>query len=181
MGEPYLWRLYMASDLQERHEEYYIADWLKTLLGTRVYSAWSPIMQLQERQEVYLRLYHWRLYGTGVCIATEKAGDIQHWWFMWDFTVTEKVDEILHSSRLTGFDTPFIMGSAKCKIEWNDNFDVTYLELYGLATWTFEHEFKKYFSRHAKRWYSHENIVSLSVALTWHLSTCILAKKRMPN
>ena len=30
--------------------------------------------------------------------------------------------------RLAGFDAPFNMGSAECKIEWNDNFDVTYLK-----------------------------------------------------
>ena len=30
--------------------------------------------------------------------------------------------------RLAGFDAPFNMGSAECKIEWNDNFDATYLK-----------------------------------------------------
>ena len=28
--------------------------------------------------------------------------------------------------RLAGFDAPFNMGSAECKIEWNDNFEATY-------------------------------------------------------
>ena len=27
-----------------------------------------------------------------------------------------------------GFDAPFNMGSARCKIEWNDNFEATYLK-----------------------------------------------------
>ena len=40
---------------------------------------------------------------------------------------------------------------------------------------------KNILSQHAKSWYSRENIVLLSVVLTWHLGTCILAKKRMPN
>ena len=31
-------------------------------------------------------------------------------------------------SRLAGFDAPFNMGSARCKIEWNDNFEATYLK-----------------------------------------------------
>ena len=31
-------------------------------------------------------------------------------------------------SRLDGFDAPFNMGSARCKIEWNDNFEATYLK-----------------------------------------------------
>ena len=30
--------------------------------------------------------------------------------------------------RLAGFDAPFNMGSAECKIEWSDNFDATYLK-----------------------------------------------------
>ena len=40
---------------------------------------------------------------------------------------------------------------------------------------------KNILSQHAKSWYSRENIVLLSVVLTWHLGTCIPAKKRMPN
>ena len=31
-------------------------------------------------------------------------------------------------SGLAGFDAPFNMGSARCKIEWNDNFEATYLK-----------------------------------------------------
>ena len=31
-------------------------------------------------------------------------------------------------SRLAGFDARFNMGSARCKIEWNDNFGATYLK-----------------------------------------------------
>ena len=31
-------------------------------------------------------------------------------------------------SRLAGFDALFNMGSARCKIEWNDNFEATYLK-----------------------------------------------------
>ena len=31
-------------------------------------------------------------------------------------------------SRLAGFDAPFNMGSPRCKIEWNDNFEATYLK-----------------------------------------------------
>ena len=31
-------------------------------------------------------------------------------------------------SRLAGFDAPFNMGSARCKIEWNDNFEAIYLQ-----------------------------------------------------
>ena len=31
-------------------------------------------------------------------------------------------------SRLAGFDAPFNMGSARCKIEWNDNFEAIYLK-----------------------------------------------------
>ena len=31
-------------------------------------------------------------------------------------------------SRLAGFDASFNMGSARCKIEWNDNFEATYLK-----------------------------------------------------
>ena len=40
---------------------------------------------------------------------------------------------------------------------------------------------KNILSQRAKSWYSRENIVLLSVVLTWHLGTCIPAKKRMPN
>ena len=40
---------------------------------------------------------------------------------------------------------------------------------------------KNILSQHAKSWYLRENIVLLSVVLTWHLGTCIPAKKRMPN
>ena len=72
--------------------------------------------------------------------------------------------------------------SALCKIEWNDNFEATYQELHGLTTWTFEHDFKKHLSQHAKSWYAHENnTVLLSIVLhVWYLVTCIPAKKRMP-
>ena len=40
---------------------------------------------------------------------------------------------------------------------------------------------KNILSQHAKSWYSRENIVLLSVVLTWHLGKCIPAKKRMHN
>ena len=37
-------------------------------------------------------------------------------------------DDSGRGSRLAGFDAPFNMGSARCKIEWNDNFEATYLK-----------------------------------------------------
>ena len=40
---------------------------------------------------------------------------------------------------------------------------------------------KNVLSQHVKSWYSRENIVLLSVVLTWHLGKCIPAKKRMPD
>ena len=84
--------------------------------------------------------------------------------------------------RLAEFDAPFNMGSAECKIEWNDNFDATYLGTKRNDNMNFSTRIQKnILSQHAKSWYSRENIVLLSVVLTCHLGTCIPAKKRMPN
>ena len=69
-----------------------------------------------------------------------------------------------------------------CKIEWNDKFTDTYFKNY--MDWQYEllDTIQIIFlSQHAKTWYSHENIVLLSVVLTWRLGTSIQAKKRMPN
>ena len=44
---------------------------------------------------------------------------ILHHWYIWGSG---------RGRRLAGFDAPFNMGSAECKIEWNDNFDATFLK-----------------------------------------------------
>ena len=45
-----------------------------------------------------------------------------------EITALRMPDDSGRGSRLAGFDAPFNMGSAGCKIEWNDNFEAAYLK-----------------------------------------------------
>ena len=45
-----------------------------------------------------------------------------------DYSQEYRITGSGRGSRIAGFDAPFNMGSARCKIEWNDNFEATYLK-----------------------------------------------------